>query len=498
MPSSLSARLGRRLGTLVAGLACVAGLPLLAQSSAEDTARKLLDVAKDYLKQKNYTAGLRDLDEILKIYSTTSVADDALLEQSKYYLDVARNPAEAKSRIDMLRRNYRESDSMAMSYVVEGGCALLAGRSPNNIASAIEAFDKVGQLYKGNKAIPESMYRAASAARVGGNASEAVRRFADLATRYPTSEWTALALLDSSLALIRAGQPATRAMEQLQRVRNKFPQSRTATTALEWNTLLYRLYLKAQTRPIYELDEKANTGAPAKLRDVRDLAVSDRNDLLVATKNGVTVYPMEGPPSPLVASNEPRSVFFNREGHFLTVHELGISDNRGRVVPLEMPPEGDHSLRLKVVDAAMMALGEYLLADADRRTVYRFSAAGKFTDEFVSQVRIRRLAIDDLDQVALLGDKAGVLYGRDAKQVGSIAERGPTYRLEDPSDICVDPFGHIYVLDRSTILVFSPDGAKLLTSFTLPKDVQAQSIAVNSSGRLYVFDSRTDAIQVYR
>lgn len=497
--STASTRTRRGVRALGALLLCAAGLPLVAQSSAEDRARRQLELAKAFLKEKNYAAGLRDLGEILTNFPATSVADDALLEQARYQLDVRRDPVAAKTLAETLRKAYAESDSVPMSYVLDGRGALLAGRSPTDIALAIENFERAAKLFKGNAAIPEAMYRAAAAARIGGNAPDAVRRYADLATRYPTSEWTASALLDSALALIRAGQPAARAMEQLQRVRNKFPHLSAATTAHEWNTLLYRLYLRAQTQPAYQPDEGAIGGATGKVvRDVTDLAVNDRNHLVVAMKTGVIVYPLRASPSPLVASNEPRSVFFDRYGQLLTVHELALNDSLGRPVPLEMPPDGDHPLRLKIEDAVMTASGEYLLADRDRQTIYRFNAAGKPAGEYASRLRIRRLAINDLDQVAVLGDKAVVIFGRDAKNAGQIAERGASYRLQDPSDLYVDPFGHLYVLDRSTVLVFSPDGSKLLTSFTLPERVQAQCIAINSSGRLYVYDARSNTIQVYR
>jgi outer membrane protein assembly factor BamD (BamD/ComL family) len=499
-PSSTVRRRGRAARVLGSLLMCAASLPLLAQSTGEVTARNQLELAKNQIKDKKYAAGLQDLADILKNYPTTSVADDAMLEQARYQLEVARNPVAARALTDTLRRTYAESDSRPMSYVLDGRSALLVGRSPSEINLAIENFERVAQLFKGNAAIPEAMYRAAAAARIGGNAADAVRRYTDLATRYPTSEWTTSALLESALALMRAGQPVARAMEQLQRVRNKFPQSSAATTALAWNTALYRLYLRAQAQPAYEPDEGSIGGAAGRLRDVSDLAVNDRNQLVVASKTGATVFTLGGSPSALVPSDEPRAVFFDRDGQFLTVHELGISDSQGRPVPLEMPPDGDHPLRLKIEDAVMTAAGDYLLADRDRQAIYRFSAAGKPGGEYASRVRIRRMAINDLDQVAVLGDKAVVIFGRDGKNVGQIVERAinNSYRLQDPSDICVDAFGHIYVLDRSTVFVFAADGSKLLTSFALPERVEAQRIAVDVSGRLYVYDGRSDTIQIYR
>src|SRR5690242_15643617 len=92
---SRSASWRRRLRAVAVVLVCLATLPLFAQTAAEDGARRRLESAKDYMRLKNYKAALSDLDDILKNFATTSVADDALLEQAKYALDVVRDPTTA-------------------------------------------------------------------------------------------------------------------------------------------------------------------------------------------------------------------------------------------------------------------------------------------------------------------------------------------------------------------------------------------------------------------
>ena len=53
------------------------------------------------------------------------------------------------------------------------------------------------------------------------------------------------------------------------------------------------------------------------------------------------------------------------------------------------------------------------------------------------------------------------------------------------------------------MLVFSPGGGRLLTTFTIPEKSpgafgNGNALALDAAGRLYVFDERTDSIKVYR
>jgi sugar lactone lactonase YvrE len=114
------------------------------------------------------------------------------------------------------------------------------------------------------------------------------------------------------------------------------------------------------------------------------------------------------------------------------------------------------------------------------------------------------MAINELDEVAVLTDsKTVVLFARDGKILKQLAERGTNYQLRNPAAVAFDAFGHIYVQDRAALLVFSPEGGRLLTTFTVPEKApgsmtNAEALALDKAGRLYVFDSRTDAVQVYR
>jgi hypothetical protein len=115
------------------------------------------------------------------------------------------------------------------------------------------------------------------------------------------------------------------------------------------------------------------------------------------------------------------------------------------------------------------------------------------------------LAINDLDEVVALDRdrKAVSLFNRDGRLVKQILEKGTGYQFREPSDIAFDRLGHIYVLDRTDVFVFSPDAGKLLTTFTTKEKApgalgNGERFALDTAGRLYVFDAKSDSVKVYR
>ncbi len=493
----------RRRTALVAVAACLCTLAAAAQSPQdEENARRRLNSGRLFLNSQNYSEALKDFEAILQSYPNSSVADDALLEIATYQFNVARDPAgfaAADARVKDLLSKYPAADATAMALILDGRIKLATGHGPDQVNAAMASFERVPRLFQGSEAVPESMYFAGEAARMGGRRDDALERFNLLSTTFPSSRWTAQALLGAALSLAAAGQPA-RAMEQLQLVRNKFPSAPEATSALNLNTILYRLYVRVPAQPAFQVTERSIAGPTGKLRDVTALAVDPQSNVVVSMKTGVAVFGPKGAQVRTISALEPRSVFFDRFGHLVTVQEAGLRDETGRPVPLDAPVVEGRPRQFKLEAAVMTAAGDYVLADRSTKSLVRFTADRQFAGDFATRIDARRLVVSDLGVVAALdGDtKSVALYGRDGRPAGRIAERTTAYRLRDPADIAFDRFGHIYVLDRTALFVFSPDGANLLTTFALPERVEAASLALDPAGRVYVLDGRSDTVQVYR
>jgi TolA-binding protein len=482
---------------------CVLGTTVIAQSP-DELARRRLESGRAFLKDKKYGEAIKDFEAVLQSYPTSSVADDALLDIATYQLETAHDFTAADARVKELIKSYPGADSTAMALVLEGRIALARARTDESVDTALASFDRVPRLFPGSLAVPASMYYGGEAARLRGDRAQALQRFTQLATQFPTSQWTASALLGSAMSLTSAGQPV-RAMEQLQRVRLQFPNSGEALVALDWNTILYRLYLRSPAQPSHVFSGRTVAGPAGKLKDVVDIAIDRDDNLLVVSNNNVSTYGAKGTQTSTLPAAEAETVAFDRFGKVLTVHEAGVRMEGKTPVPLVPPMQGDSVRQLKAADGLMTASGEYLVADREMKSILKFQPDGKYAGEFAKMIAVRRMAINDRDDVVALDrDTKGVsLYGRDGKLLKQIPEKGTNYQLRNPTDVGFDALGHIYVLDKLNVLVFSPDAAKLLTTFTTKEKTpgafgEGNALALDAAGRLYVFDGRSDSVKVYR
>ena len=114
------------------------------------------------------------------------------------------------------------------------------------------------------------------------------------------------------------------------------------------------------------------------------------------------------------------------------------------------------------------------------------------------------MAVGPGDLVVMLDrdNKSVVVVDRGGKSLVKILGRGQGYELSNPSDVAFDDLGHVYVLDRSAVLVFTQDG-KLLTSFSPPQNTtgsfrDASAFALDQAGRLFIYDEHNERVQVYQ
>ena len=141
-------------------------------------------------------------------------------------------------------------------------------------------------------------------------------------------------------------------------------------------------------------------------------------------------------------------------------------------------------------------------------------------------VRLSRFAIDGTDTIAGLDrdQKAITLLDAGGKPVGHIPYKGAGYELQNPESLAFDSFGHLYVLDHTAIVIFSPFAAApdaaapaakpapttdrgaayhLLTIYTEPEKSpgafhKATAFAIDRAGTVYLYDDRAQRILVYR
>jgi TolA-binding protein len=494
----------RALGLGIAAVLAAGTAILGAQGNTEEFARRQYESGLSFMQTGRYAEALKDFQAVLDSFGRSSVADNALLQIALYQLDVAHDTAAAQSAVDRLLKDYPETDSAPMAYVVGGRLAMAKGRTPGDVDSALASFERVPRLFPNDEAVPAAGFYAGETLRIVRRTDEALERFRRVSMEYPRSAWAARARISAGLCLV-AGDRAPRALEELQRARIQLPDSIEGAEALNLNTILYRLYVRAPAQPAYAFAGRFPGTDGAKLKDIVGVRFDPTGELLVGHKLGVSIFDPKGKLVRTASSEEPSAFFLDERGRVVTVRKDALIAERGEATKISIPTPDKPKAIEEIPSVLAMSNGTRLIADRKGKQVLRFAANGTYVNKFAG-VDAERLALNQLDDVAMIDrdKKTVVVTDRDGKTLGSIPQKGTGYEFDNPVDLAYDPFGHIYVLDRgrSTVFVFGPR-YRLLTAITIPEKSpgafqKAVAFALDRAGRLYIYDDRAQTVQVYQ
>jgi tetratricopeptide (TPR) repeat protein len=469
---------------------------------AEEIARRQFESGRAFLRDRQYAEALNDFQRVVDSYSSSSVADDALIAIARYHLDISGDLAQAQTAADTILKKYSASDSAPEAYIVVGRIGLAGSRRAATVEAALANFERVPRLFVGAPAVPEALYYAGEAMRLLRRPDDALARYVRVGDEHPEASWATPALIGAGMALAAAGD-AVGAMEQFQRARNRNSKAPEAASALARSTILYRLYVRGQGGgPAFRFDPAGADQLAIKLNDVRGLAISPLG-LAYATENSIGIV---GAPAGtrLPSATRPTGLAVDRDGQLVALQGGALVREGAVPVTLTVPRAGDEPRVLKDLLAAVAtSAGDWLVADKDDRAIQLFQRGGQYVRAFAT-ARVSRLAINEFDEVAAIDrDNKGILlFDGEGKTIGRIGEKGIGYLLDEPEDLAYDAFGHLYVLDRNAVFVFSPKG-QLLASYSEPVKSpgafqRATALAVDAFGRLFVFDQRVARIQRYQ
>jgi len=481
-----------------------------AQSTAardEDFARRQYESGLSFMQNKRYTEALKDFQAVIDSFPRTSVADNALLQIALYRLEITRDFAGTQAAVDKLLREYADSDSAAMAHVVAGRLAMAKSHAPADVDAALASFERVPRLFPGDEAVPAAGFYAGETLRLVRRNDEALDRFRRVAMEYPRSIWAARANLAAALSLAQSDR-AVRALEELQRIRQQFPGTPEAAQALNYNTILYRLYVRPPQQPPYAFAGRYVGSENAKFKDVVGVLVDDTGRIMLGHKLGVSIFDPRATLIKNVGADEPSAFFVDERGRVVIARREALIAEGAESTPVAIPPSspGDKPRLVEEMPSVVaLSNGDRLIADHKGKAVIRWSAAGKYLGMFAT-INADRLALNHLDDVAIIDrdSKSVVLADRDGKILSKISQKGAGYEFDNPVDVVFDVFGHLYVLDRgrASIYVFGPKN-RLVTTINVPEKTlgafqKAQAFGLDAAGRLFIFDERAQRIQVYQ
>ena len=492
---------------LLAVFALVLGTTLAAQPGNEELPRRQYESGLAFLNGQRYAEALKDFQAIIDSFPRSQVADNALLQVAVYQLDVAKDLSATQAAVDQLLKNYPDTDSAPMAYVVGGRVSMARGRSASEVDAAVASFERVERLFPGNDAVPAAGYFAGEALRLVRRYEDALERFRRVSASYPSSPWAARANLAAGFCLVQADRAAA-ALPEVQRVRQMMPQSPEAAAALAINSIVYRLHVRAPGASAFTFSGRFIGDERANFDDVVGVKVDQSGRVLLGHNKGIALFDPKGTLTSTVGAQNPTAFFLDEANRVVFAREGSLHTEKVATTNLTVPqPAPKPPKPLEEIPAVVaLSTGHRLVVDKNEKSVIRYSADGRYLGPFVPAINTERLAINALDDVAMIDKdaKAINILDRDGKPLSRILAKGPNYQLDEPVDLAYDRLGYLYVLDRgkASVLVFGPRN-RLITTFTIPEKspgafTRARAIGIDGSGRLYIFDERAKRIQVYQ
>ncbi len=476
------------------------------QANNEEFARRQYESGLSFMQNRRFADGVKDLQAVADSFPESTVADNALLQIAEYQIDIAHDLDATQKAIDRLLKDFANSDSAPMAHVISGRLALTRGRTPADIDSAMASFERVSRLFPGTEGVAAAGFFAGETLRTVRRVDEALDRYRRVRVEYPRSIWAARAAMGAGYCLVQQGNAAN-ALQEIQWVRQQFPGTSVAAEALNLNTILYRLYVRAPQQPPYTFSGKLIGDIRANYSDVIGLHVEPDGRLMLGHKSGVAVFDEKGAVAATIAAQEPSAFYVDANNRVVVARGSNLIVDKAGTQNLFVT-ERDGKVRYieKIPAVLPRARGERLVSDYDEKAVIKVDAEGKVVGPF-AQVAAIRMTINSVDDVAMLDKdtKSVFVSDRDSKALGKLANKGTGYEFGEPVDIAYDFFDQLYVLDRGkgTVFVFSPKGNKLITSLAIPEKnpgsfSKANAFSLDRAGRLYIFDERAKRIQVYQ
>src|SRR5262249_2193041 len=230
--------------------------------------------------------------------------------------------------------------------------------------------------FANDEAVPAAGFYAGDTLRMVRRTDEALERFRRVSMEYPRSTWAARARIGAGLCLV-AGNRAPRALEEFQRVRLQLPDSAEGADALNFNTILYRLYVRAPAQPAYAFAGRFPGTENVKLKDIVGVQFDPSGQLLLGHKLGISIYDPKGKLARTVSADEPSAFFLDEKTRLITVRKDSLIVERGEITPMRMPMQDKPRAIEEIPSAVAMWNGARRVSGEKGKEGLRFAPAAR-------------------------------------------------------------------------------------------------------------------------
>lgn len=468
--------------------------------TANDPARGHYESAQVFMRDGKYQQALDDLNFIVKSFPENPLADDALLQLGTYYMEQEKDLDHALTFFQQVKDKYTESNSAPAAYYYLGQI-YLSRRDANDLDEAYADFERVTRVFPASAWVDRSLVGAGTALKLRGEFDKAYEEFAKVKVRFADSPLAPQAQYEMGICALY-GESHVEAAYDFQQLIDQFPGSDYSRPARQLNTIIYRLYLAAQTdRRSYAADASFNL----MLRDVDDptgMMIDTHGNIYLADKGKKTVYQFDPSGKPLSTFPSPTliSVFVDDRDMMYLANEASIIKPTREALSFMLNKEGKAEPMEDIKSAAVNLFGDYFIVTGKSPGIQVFDQRGtavatpgltKTEREFSKVLTNSRNQIYGLDKQR----KTLVLFGPDGKALFALGPQGKGFEFDRIDDFAIDRANHIYLLTKNPrgVLIFSPSGT--LLKF-LPSDKSggalafedAKLIAVGPSGAIYILD----------
>ena len=464
------------------------------QADPEAQARRLLDDARQYMKDGREKQAFDNLQTIVSGFSQTDSVDDALLEIGRYHADVAGDVEAARQAFAQLAQQFPQSDGAPGAYYYLGRLRLAHARTAEDLDDALAQFDRLRSLYPRSDWVAAALHATGLVHRRAGRLRDSLVAQRRTSLEYPASIVAAEAQLEIGHVLALLDQP-TKAMEEFQRVRNRFPDSAMAAVALDRITALLRLHGPGLTR--FRRDAGWSLASGDVGRDVRAVLMDRQGQLWIASDkvNAAVPFDASGRMGASMRGQDLRTLSLTPRHEVLLTTRFGVRKAEGprtfeMATKAGEPPEPLD----KILAAAELPSGDWLVSDEKLKGVHRFDAAGKHVGPFpdTREREVVRIVIDGEGGIVWLDRKARSIetFDEGGRRQAQIGPRGTGYELIKPLDVAVDAFRNLYVADERAGVLVLARGGQLLTSVGQGSLDKPTALTLSDDGALLVYDEK--------